>query len=146
MWWWWFFSCVHWCAYKPWFKPKKCKKCLNKLLWTISHVFLNDYFLHMWPTLQVINLKPSEYKKSTKWLKKNSLFFCSPKDWIILLSKFSYGLSYNQMHAMNMAKHRCKHYLFIKFFLTSIAFHNTFLFILFIKRCNLTLDIISLKE
>jgi hypothetical protein len=68
---------------------------------------------------------------------KNSLFPCSSKDWILLHSKISYGFEYNEMHAMNMAKHRCKLYLSIKFFLTLIAFLNAFLLVPFIKRCNL---------
>ncbi len=45
---------------------------------------------------------------------KKNPFPYSPKDWILLLSKISYGFNYNQMHAMNMAKHRCKNYLSIK--------------------------------
>jgi hypothetical protein len=32
-------------------KNHKCKKWIHKCLYVVWHVFLHDYFLHMWPTL-----------------------------------------------------------------------------------------------
>jgi hypothetical protein len=46
---------------------QKHKKCQNESLWTIKHVFMHDYFLHMRPALGVGNFEPNEYKQLVKW-------------------------------------------------------------------------------
>jgi hypothetical protein len=119
----------------------------------IWYVCWHDYFLHMHFALWVKNFNPNKLKNSTKWPKKNHFpwtqklkfknlettilkfynLLSNPK---INLSKSSYDILCYQMHPLNMAKHRCKPYLFI-IFMTSIALFNAFFFIPFIKRYNL---------
>jgi hypothetical protein len=53
------------------------QKNLNELLWTTKHVFGQDYFLHMWPTVGVINYKPNKYKQLAKCFLKRSPFPCN---------------------------------------------------------------------
>jgi hypothetical protein len=73
--------------------------------------FFNENFMHILPTLGATNFKPSEYKKSTKWKKRNH-FPCCPfrMDFVA----FKILILFNQMHYMNIAKHKCMHYLFMK--------------------------------
>jgi len=69
--------------------------------------------MHILPTLEATNFKPNEYKKSTKWKKKKNHFPCCPFKMDFLPSKFLYHILFNQMHYINIAKHKCMHYLSI---------------------------------
>jgi hypothetical protein len=60
------------------------------------------------------NSKPNEYKKSTKWEIKGIILLVALSEWILLPSKFLYPTLFNQMHYMNIVKHRCMYYLFMK--------------------------------
>jgi hypothetical protein len=68
----------------------------------------------MLPTLGASNSKPSKYNKSTKWPKKGIISLVALSKWIMYLSKFLYRILFNQMHYMNIAKHKCMHYLFMR--------------------------------
>jgi hypothetical protein len=108
MWWWWFFMCTMMCMWTL-VQTQKCRKCLNKLILTIF--FWHHYFFHMQLAFWATIFYPSEYQLNGP--QKIVFFSCSPKDWIMLPSKFSYGLLSNQM-SNNMVKHKCKHCLSIK--------------------------------
>jgi hypothetical protein len=48
-------------------RVKSWKSCFG-----IMHVFLHDYFMHMWFAPRARNFEPNEYKQLTKWQKKKS--------------------------------------------------------------------------
>jgi len=54
--------------------------------------------------------------------KKNDIFHVTPQKGILWPLKLSYGLWVNQMHPMNFAKHKCKHFLFIEFFCGQLCY------------------------
>jgi hypothetical protein len=60
------------------------------------------------------NSKPSEYNKSNKWGKKKIIFFNAFLEWSLQTSRLLYHILFNQMHYMNIAKHRCMNYLSMK--------------------------------
>jgi hypothetical protein len=48
--------------------------------------------------------------------KKGIIFFVALSKWILSLSKKLYRILFNQMHYMNIEKHRCMHYISMNFF------------------------------
>jgi hypothetical protein len=56
------FSHVYMVVHEYFGLQTETQKCQNGLLkWIIKHGFLQDYFLHMWPTSKVKFFEPNEY-------------------------------------------------------------------------------------
>jgi hypothetical protein len=83
MWWWWVFTFIHNYAWIFLFIARNTKIPKNEFQWTTKHVFWQDYFLHMWPTLKARHFDPIEHNFFVKWLKK----------WVLFLVVFSFKIS-----------------------------------------------------
>jgi hypothetical protein len=86
-----FHICTSLCI-KIFFQTHKCKKWSNNFFKTIRFIF-HDYFLHMWPTLWVVNFKSNKYNQSTKWPKISILFLTTSKNEICCFRNFH--MTYN---------------------------------------------------
>jgi hypothetical protein len=60
-------------------------KYQNEFLKSAKHVFLHDYFLHMWLVLRARNFETNEYKQLVKWFKKEII---SLENLCFKISKF----------------------------------------------------------
>ncbi len=104
MWKWWIFTLIHNCVWIFWFVARNVenlKRFQNVFQWTTKHVFGQDNFLHMWPTLKARHFEPIEHNFFVKWLKKWVLCLVGPfpskfQDFDIL-----YDLVFHQIHPMN---------------------------------------------
>jgi len=82
-------------------------KCQNELLWTTKHVFLHDYFLHIWHVLGAKFFEFNAYKQLANWYKK--LIFSLATIWLKISSLSNFDMIFFQVHPMNMYLLKNKH-------------------------------------
>ncbi len=99
---------------KVYHKEKKPLNRIGKLIW--GEEFQGIYDLHILSTLgakilSLVNIKNQLHRKE-----KGIISFVALSEWILQLSKFIFPILFNQMHYMNISKHKCMHYLQMKKF------------------------------